>query len=138
LGYGTAAGGRMKENTGPGPDDDAGYIPDRSGGAGRDAISVVDEGRLRQIAADLGIPYVHRTAGDGAASMLQKSDPGTLERGDGDTSLEGRTELYWILAAGAFLLGLRETVLVLRQLRELRQVSVPAPHEHQLRQGALK
>lgn len=136
LGYGTAAGGRMKENTGPGPDDDAGYIPDRSGGTGRDALSVIGEGRLRQIAGDLGIPYVHRTAGDGAASMLQKADPGTLERGEGDTSLEGRTELYWVLAAGTFLLGLREVVLVLRQLRELRPARDSTQSEHQLRQGA--
>lgn len=124
LGYGTAAGGRMKENTGPGPDD-AGYIPDRSGGTGRDALSVIDEGQLRQIAADLGVPYVHRSAGDAAAPMLQSADPGALQRGEGDNSLEGRLELYWMLAAGAFLLALRETVLVLRQLRELQPSSRP-------------
>lgn len=124
LGYGTAAGGRMKENTGPGPDD-AGYIPDRSGGAGRDALSVIDEGQLRQIAADLGVPYVHRSAGDAAAPMLQSAHPGALQRGEGDNSLEGRLELYWMLAAGAFLLALRETVLVLRQLRELQPLSRP-------------
>ena len=125
LGYGTAAGGRMKENTGPGPDDDAGYIPDRSGGTGHDALSVIDEGQLRQIAGDLGVPYVHRSAGDGAGPMLQSADPGALQRGEGDNSLEGRLELYWILAAGAFLLALRETVLVLRQLRELQPLSRP-------------
>ncbi len=122
LGYGTAEGGRMKENTGPGPDDEAGYIPDRSGGTGRDALSVLDEGQLRQIAADLGVTYVHRSAGDTAAPMLQDANPGALQR-EGDNSLEGRMELYWILAAGAFLLALRETVLVLRQLRELRPLN---------------
>jgi len=123
LGYGTAQGGRMKENTGPGPDDGAGYIPDRSGGTGRDALSMLDEGQLRQIAADLGVPYVHRSAGDAAAPMLQDADPGALQGGEGDNGLAGRMELYWILAAGAFLLALRETVLVLRQLRELRPLS---------------
>ena len=117
----------MKENTGPGPDEDAGYIPDRSGGAGRDALSVIDEGQLRKIAGDLGVPYVHRSAGDAAAPMLQDADPGSLQRGEGDGSLEGRTELYWILAAGAFLLALREAVLVLRQLRELRPLSHAGP-----------
>jgi Ca-activated chloride channel family protein len=136
LGYGTAAGGRMKENSGPGPDDDAGYIPDRSGGAGRDALSVIDEGQLRQIAGDLGIPYVHRSAGDAAAAMLQDANPGSLQRGEGDGSLGGRTELYWILAAGAFLLALRETVLVLRQLRELRPARYPTERERQPGQGA--
>lgn len=118
LGYGTAEGGRMKENTGPGPDES--YLPDRRGGTGRDAVSAMDEGQLRQIAGDLGVPYVHRSAGDAAAPMLQEAKPGALQRGEGDDSIEGRMELYWILAAGAFLLALREAVLVLRQLRELR------------------
>ncbi|MGK3955775.1 VWA domain-containing protein [Arthrobacter sp. R4] len=122
LGYGTAEGGRMKENTGPGPDD-AGYIRDRSGGTGRDALSMLDEAQLRRIAADLEVPYVHRSAGDAAAPMLQDANPGALHRGEGGNSLEGRMELYWILAAGAFLLALRETVLLLRQLRELRPLS---------------
>jgi Ca-activated chloride channel family protein len=138
LGYGTAGGGRMKENTGPGPDDDAGYIPDRSGGTGQDALSVIDEGQLRQIAGDLGIPYVHRSAGDPAASMLQEANPGTLQRGEGDGSLEGRTELYWILAAGAFALALRETVLVLRQLRELRPARESTQRGRQSGLGASK
>jgi Ca-activated chloride channel family protein len=131
LGYGTAGGGRMKENTGPGPDDGAGYIQDRSGGTGRDALSVIDEGQLRRIAGDLGVPYVHRSVGDAAAPMLQSANAGALQRGEGDNSIGGRTELYWMLAAAAFVLALRETVLVLRQLRELRPLS-------QRGQGALK
>jgi Ca-activated chloride channel family protein len=126
----------MKENTGPGPDGDAGYIPDRSGGTGRDALSVIDEGQLRQIAGDLGIPYVHRSAGDAAAAMLQEATPGSLHRGEGDGSVDGRTELYWILAAGAFLLALRESVLVLRQLRRLRPARDPLQRERQPGQGA--
>lgn len=134
----------MKENTGPGPDEDAGYIPDRSGGAGRDALSLIDEDQLRTIADDLGVPYVHRSAGDAAAPMLQDADPGSLQRGEGDSSLEGRTELYWILAAGAFALALREAVLVLRQLRELRPLSHAGPasprsgRDRQPAQGASK
>jgi len=130
LGYGTAQGGRMKENTGPGKDEGAGYIPDRSGGSARDAVSIIDEGRLRLIADELGVPYVHRSAGDPAAPMLQGADPGTLERGEGDDSLAGRTELYWILAAGAFLLALREAVLVLRHLRELRPTGGVRAKQH--------
>lgn len=65
LGYGTLQGGRMKE-PGRGPSDDGegnGYIQDRTSGAGQDALSVIDEERLRGIAADLGVPYVHRSAG---------------------------------------------------------------------------
>jgi len=130
LGYGTPQGGRMKENAGRGSGQDlgadagAGYIQDRSAGSARDALSVIDEGRLREIAGQLGVRYVHRSAGDPVSPMLQDARPGDLQRqpqrAAENGSLEGRTELYWILAAGAVLLALRETVLVLRQWRQLR------------------
>lgn len=132
LGYGTPQGGRMKENTGRGSGQDlgsdrdagTGYIQDRSAGNAGDALSVIDEGRLREIAGELGVPYVHRSAGDPVSPMLQDAGPPVLQRAlqraEENGSLEGRTELYWILAAGAFLLALRETVLVLRQWRQLR------------------
>lgn len=121
LGYGTAEGGRMKENTGQrSGQDDAGYIQDRTSGTGSDALSVIDEGRLQGIAGQLGVPYVHRSAGDPVAPMMQAADPGELQRAPADGDVGGRTELYWLLAAGAFLLALRETFLVLRQWRQLR------------------
>ncbi|WP_200950611.1 vWA domain-containing protein [Arthrobacter sp. Soil762] len=126
LGYGTADGGRMKENTGQGSgqgsgqDAGAGYIQDRSSGTGKDAISVIDEGRLQGIAGQLGVPYVHRSAGDPVAPMMQAADPGDFQPAPADGVGGGRTELYWLLAAGAFLLALRETVLVLRQWLQLR------------------
>ena len=122
LGYGTAEGGRMKENTRQrsGQDAGAGYIQDRTSGTGRDALSVIDEGRLQGIAGQLGVPYVHRSAGDPVAPMMQAADPGELQRAPADGDVGGRTELYWLLAAGAFLLALRETFLELRQWRQLR------------------
>jgi Ca-activated chloride channel family protein len=122
LGYGTAEGGRMKENTGQrsGQDAGAGYIQDRSSGTGNDALSVIDEGRLHAIAGQLGVPYVHRSAGDAVTPMMQAADPGALQRVTEDGDVAGRTELYWLLASGAFLLALRETFLVLRQWRQLR------------------
>jgi hypothetical protein len=43
-----------------------------------------------------------------------------------------------MLAAGAFVLALRETVLVLRQLRELRPARYPTQRERQPGQGASK
>lgn len=121
LGYGTAAGGRMKENAGQrSGQDDAGYIQDRTSGTGSDALSVIDEGRLLGVAGQLGVPYVHRSAGDPVAPMMQAADPGELHRAPADGDVGGRTELYWLLAAGAFLLALRRTFLVLRQWRQLR------------------
>jgi len=130
LGYGTPGGGRMKESTGRGPGLDSGqdagngsYIQDRTSGGGRDAVSIIDEGRLRGIAAGLGIPYVHRSAGDPVAPMMQQASPGELQRTQDDPSLGGRTELYWIFAAAAFLLGLRETYLLVSHWRQLRPLS---------------
>ncbi|MFX1821052.1 VWA domain-containing protein [Pseudarthrobacter sp. CC4] len=147
LGYGTPGGGRMRENTGresagqerPGGStegEDAPYVQDSTAGAGgeaqpRDALSRIDEPRLRELAGQLGVPYVHRSSGDPVAPMMQDARPavpesgGTLERPGSDGSLAGRTELYWILAAGAFVLGLAEAIVIIRRLREVRAL-VPA------------
>ncbi|WP_320535787.1 VWA domain-containing protein [Pseudarthrobacter sp. IC2-21] len=128
LGYGTAEGGRMRENSGSrsGGDTGPGYIQDRTSGSGGDALSAIDEGRLQWIAGQLGIPYVHRDAGDAVAPMMQAADPGKLERAPEGGGLDGRFELYWIFALGAFTLGLREAVLLLRHwLRLPAANSVP-------------
>ncbi|WP_156507365.1 VWA domain-containing protein [Arthrobacter sp. OY3WO11] len=138
LGYGTAGGGRMRENTGEDYDDgstgrgDAPYLRDSSGDGAGYALSRIDEGRLQQIAGQLGVPYMHRSAGNPAAPMLQDGRPATLDAGaltnaGQDGSLAARTELYWVPAAGAFVLGLGELVLLLRQLRELRSIPLAPP-----------
>jgi hypothetical protein len=133
LGYGTAAGGRMKENSGQkitgqenkgqdnsGQEDDGGtYVQDNRAGTSGDALSVIDEGRLRTIAGQLGVPYVHRAAGDPVGDMMQQARPGRVERADGDGPTAAGAELYWIFAAGAFLLALPEAVGIVRQLRGL-------------------
>ncbi|WP_457951008.1 VWA domain-containing protein [Pseudarthrobacter sp. alpha12b] len=135
LGYGTSGGGRMKENTGQaantGQDHDAGtgagrddgYVQDTRAGSSGDALSVIDEGRLRNLASQLGVPYVHRAAGDPVVDMMEQAHPGRADRADQDGSLAAATELYWIFAAGAFLLALPDAVGISRQLRGLR----PAP-----------
>nr|WP_260842294.1 VWA domain-containing protein [Paenarthrobacter nicotinovorans] len=118
LGYGTEAGGRMKDpsrNT-------AAYVKDRS--AAQDAISRIDEQQLRSIADDLNVPYVHRTATDPVSGMFGKAQPGTLSAGTEDAP--GRIELYWVLALAPFLLAIPEP---LRHLNALRAVSSPAPKE---------
>ncbi|MDQ0800950.1 VWA domain-containing protein [Arthrobacter sp. SLBN-112] len=126
LGYGTPEGGRMKQNTGLDSGDGTGggagagrsdgYVRDSGG---QDALSVIDEGRLRTIAAQLGVPYVHRDAGASVADMMQQAHPGRAAHSDSDGSVTAPTELYWLFAAGAFLLALPEAVAVLRRLRGL-------------------
>jgi Ca-activated chloride channel family protein len=93
------------------------YIQDRSGGSAGDAVSRIDEDMLREIATQLGVPYVHRAAGDAVAPMMQAARPGALK--ETSESLEGRVELYWAPALAAFLLALWESLKVLRQLRQL-------------------
>jgi Ca-activated chloride channel family protein len=118
LGYGTAEGGKMRENTGSADDGESDYIKDRTGGETRDAISKIDEDRLREMAGQLGIPYVHRTADASTAPMMQDARPGNLD--PAEQVLDGRTELYWIPALAALLLALREGILIMGQLRMLR------------------
>jgi Ca-activated chloride channel family protein len=118
LGYGTEQGGKMKENTGLSPSQGEGYVRDRSGGTSTDAVSRIDEAKLADVAAQLGVPYVHRADGDAVAPMMQAAKPGALK--ETAESLEGRVELYWVPAFAVFLLALWETMLVLRQLRDLK------------------
>lgn len=125
LGYGTPGGGRMKENTGiesDGGTKDAPYVQ----AGGTDAVSRIDEGRLRAIASQLGVPYVRRSAGDAAEPMLQQARPGDLQHTQDEGSLPGRTELYWVFAVGAFVLGLVEARALIRRFRELRPASASA------------
>ncbi|HEU4667963.1 MAG TPA: vWA domain-containing protein [Arthrobacter sp.] len=124
LGYGTPGGGRMKENTGIESDGGGGDEPYVQDG-GTDAVSRIDEDRLRSIASQLAVPYVHRAAGDPREPLMQQARPGALEHTQDAASLPGRTELYWILAAGAFALGLGEAIVIIRQLRELRPLARP-------------
>ncbi|WP_307093264.1 VWA domain-containing protein [Arthrobacter sp. B2I5] len=129
LGYGTAAGGRMKENTGlqgtaskanAAQENDGGtYVQDNRAGSSGDAVSVIDEERLRNLAGQLGLPYVHRAAGAPVVDMMQQARPGKVERADGGDPLAAGHEVYWMFAAGAFLLALPEAVGIIRQLRAL-------------------
>jgi Ca-activated chloride channel family protein len=118
LGYGTAQGGRMKEKANYSSAAGTDYIQDRSGGNAGDAVSRIDETALQEIAAQLGVPYVHRASGDAVDPMMQTARPGALK--ETSKSLEGRVELYWAPALAAFVLALWESLKVLRQLRQLK------------------
>ncbi|GGC84310.1 hypothetical protein GCM10011512_08910 [Tersicoccus solisilvae] len=110
LGYGTAAGGRMKANEGYVAGERADYVQDRSVTPAVDAKSVIDEDRLRTVAGQLGVPYTHRSAGDPIEHALTATDAGRLAAQAG--SVAGRYELYWILAAAAVGIVARELYLL--------------------------
>ncbi|HEU5144819.1 MAG TPA: VWA domain-containing protein [Dermatophilaceae bacterium] len=104
LGYGSEQGGRMQSN--PGRYGSAGrYIQDP--GTGEDALSRLDEQTLRSLASQLGLPYVHRSAGapvDEALATVDLDRFGTSEELERER-LRGREELYWLLLVGLALVG---------------------------------
>ena len=99
LGYGTTEGGRMKA-TRSRFDTTTTYIIDPT--TGEDARSVIDEGDLRGIGKQLGLPYVHRQSGDSIAPAVAGVD---LDRFGASDEVEAqrvraRQELYWPLLIG--------------------------------------
>ncbi|HRW17999.1 MAG TPA: VWA domain-containing protein [Dermatophilaceae bacterium] len=124
LGYGTSAGGQMRE-TGV-PSSRARYLTDKSG---QPARSVIDEARLADIAGQLGVPYLKRNPGDAVTGIVDKVDLTGLDRlspgADGPLTGGARIEYYWIplLAAAALLAW--EVGLALSALWELRRPGAP-------------
>ncbi len=107
LGYGTAEGGPMKER--PGSDS---YVIR----GGEPALSMIEEGNLRQIAAETGSDYQHRTTDEPLALAVTGKTPIPVERRD-----PRGFELYWVVAVlgGAVLLvDLWDGIGRLRRARE--------------------
>jgi Ca-activated chloride channel family protein len=120
LGYGTPEGGRMLEFDGFSDQySDLGYIQDYSQTPTTDAVSMIDEAALGTIAEQLGVEYVHRTAGGDLDDILAGIDVGelTIEPGTPGTTIE----LYWIVAILLGVLVLAELVRVTGALSELRR-----------------
>lgn len=125
LGYGTTQGGRMRESLprsrgSEGETDTGAYIQDRSSGEAKDAVSRINEERLRDISDELGVPYVHRESGDAPAAMLREAKAAAFRAGEGNGP--GRVELYWIFALAAFVLALGEPLRHGAALRETLSV----------------
>ena len=102
LGYGTAAGGPMAKTGTLEPGDVT--VPS----TGRPALSVIDEKELNAIANQLGVPYLHRTADDGASAIVDAvrlKDLAPLRESDAQQDVGGRTEFYWIALLAVALLA---------------------------------
>lgn len=123
LGYGTAAGGKMRDHSfgsdKPGPwiaDAGADYTP---------AVSTIDEQALRNVAGQLKMPYVHREAPGSLGPALADSAPKASAQPSGTDARAGagRWELYWVLALAAFGVALWELGSLTLLWREMQ---VPA------------
>ncbi|MET4639410.1 vWA domain-containing protein [Mycetocola sp. 2940] len=121
LGYGTEAGGRMKQFNGY---DDGGedrpYITWFSDSGEQEAVSRIDEAALGSIAAQLGVDYLHRTVGepiDEAVVGITVTNVSAESRPVVDTP-----EFYWIFAIGFGMLALIEIGSLAVALRDLRRL----------------
>lgn len=124
LGYGTAEGGPMKAQGGA---SDGEYITDSSGSRG---ISRIDEDQLQRIAADMDVPYLHRT--DPQAPI-----EGTLEGIDlrpvplaASARVETFDDWYWVAAIPLALLFIWELgAMTYRLPRRIDRTDVPSVQE---------
>ena len=93
FGYGTSDGGPMRITTGSfdAPDGGDEYIEYQ----GQQALSVVDDANLQAIGADLGIPYLLRSA-DTAIELPEAPTTTTDYAASGEVG--NIIELYWIFA----------------------------------------
>ncbi|MGG5171425.1 VWA domain-containing protein [Pseudarthrobacter sp. J1738] len=131
LGYGTEQGGRMKQYLSYDSSPPQRYIKDLSGDTPGDAVSKIDPAKLKSIASDLGVPYVHRSAGDPVSQALAGTHA-TGDSGSSDSGLRGRAELYWIPAGLAALLGLAYVWSLTRSGQRLRKALGSAPERKTL------
>lgn len=110
LGYGTTAGGPIPDQV---VDGELQYAADAQGTR---LINAIDEPELNAIAEQLGVPYVHRQAGQGIGAVTAETAPDRF-----DTSGAGApVELYWMLTLLAADLLLLEIFLTIRQHRRHR------------------
>lgn len=117
FGYGTAAGGPI-----PGAyvDGAVTYLSDARSGA--PAISALDDTRLRRVADELGVQYVHREPAQPVTGALPqlKPDRGTESAPLSSTPVPDRVELYWLLALLAAIALLPEIYLTVREFWRTR------------------
>ena len=109
LGYGTAAGGKMRSDYGS-------YIKDYS--TMEDARSIIDEENLSAIASDLGVEYIHMDPDvslKSLAEVIRQSSSITLEK----KKIPVFEDKYWIFAIPLVIILILELLLYIHRDRLL-------------------
>lgn len=122
LGYGTTAGGKMRDYT-FGSEKPGAYITDKANDY-KPALSVIDEPALQTIAGTLQLPYVHRVSPEGLGAALSKAAPAAASSAESPAGTDrgaGRWEIYWLLALAAFGIVLWEVGDLTRSWRALQR-----------------
>lgn len=121
LGYGTEAGGRMRQFNGyEDLEAERPFITWFSDSGEQEAISRIDEAALGSVAAQLGVDYLHRTEGepvDAAVAGITVTNVSAETRPVVDTP-----EFYWVFAIGFGMLALVEIGSLAALLRDLRRL----------------
>jgi Ca-activated chloride channel family protein len=121
LGYGTQAGGRMRQFNGYDDGEaDRPYITWFSDSGMQDAVSRIDEAALGSIATELGVDYLHRNGSepvDEALAGITVTNVTAQREPVVDTP-----EFYWIFAIGFGLLALTEVGALAIAFRDLRRL----------------
>ncbi|MDR1633728.1 MAG: VWA domain-containing protein [Bifidobacteriaceae bacterium] len=118
FGYGTAKGGRMRERQEAFMDPLLGSAPYITGPDGEVGVSRIDEEALQQIATELGVPYVHRSADSPVAEAFW--DGSLPQRWLQDAGAGGRP-VGFILAWVVLGLATWEVALAWQRDRQARQ-----------------
>ena len=119
LGYGTAAGGKMRDYT-FGSDKPGSYIRHKANGY-KSAVSAIDDNQLQAIASQLKVPDVHRESPANISAALVKSAPTVASPPAGAKDGAGRWELYWLFALAAFGILLWEVADLTRSWRQVQR-----------------
>lgn len=108
LGYGSSAGGKIKDNYG--------YLYDYN--THGDAVSKIDEENLQSIANDLGIQYLNMNDGNaslaGLVELIKESSATIVEQGNG---AEKYIDIYYYFAAALCIMLLIEAIMFIRRGR---------------------
>ncbi|MCL2423456.1 MAG: VWA domain-containing protein [Micrococcales bacterium] len=119
LGYGTNQGGQMRSHDGSAdPDPNAPWITDE---AGNPALSRIDEQVLTAVAADLDVPYVHRTGKDSGDLLTWAKGVEKSTRTEPGRTVEIYMAQTWPIALLlAVAIGVEVVLAVPRRTRPLR------------------
>ncbi|WP_285041866.1 VWA domain-containing protein [Plantibacter sp. LMC-P-059a] len=117
LGYGTEAGGTMREFSGY-QDGSVRYIQDYS--TGEPAVSRLDPGALETIASQLGVKAEIRTPGAALDDVVDGLAVGGVTVQD-EVDIRRTDELYWVFALAFGALLLTEIPAIVAALGELRR-----------------
>jgi Ca-activated chloride channel family protein len=110
----------MKETQGYWTDQETEYIKDPN--TRRDAVSTIDEGNLKSIAGDMGVDYIHRSAGAPVSFDFPDVDRIVQEK---EQTTQAVSEFTWVLFIPLVAWLAVEGVLAARRIRGLGFLTTP-------------